>query len=88
MSWDWTKEELSKELEERMEDGESKEQIFNFIWSIIQHAYDERDTAKSDRKNAAELAENRLFDRDSWNVIGEAPFTTEDIKKRRFKEEK
>jgi len=45
MSWDWTKEELLRELKERRDAGESDEMTHNFIWSIIQRAYDERDSA-------------------------------------------
>ena len=48
MSYDWTKEELQQELKERKAEGESEETIFNFIWSIIQRAYDERDSALED----------------------------------------
>ena len=86
MSFDWTKEEFSQEIEERMEEGESKEQLIDFIWSIIKRAYDERDAAKLDRKNIIELAGN-LFDRSSWHVMEESPFTSDDIKARRWKNE-
>jgi hypothetical protein len=82
MSWDWTKEELLRELKERRSEGESEETTFNFIWSIIQRAYDERDSATSE-SNDNKLAEG-LFGRGSWHVIRESPFTLEEIKKRRW----
>lgn len=82
MSWDWTKEELLQELKERRSEGESEETTFNFIWSIIQRAYDERDSATPE-SNDDKLAEG-LLGRGSWNVIQESPFTSDDIKKRRW----
>ena len=82
MSWDWTKEELLRELKERRDAGESDEMTHNFIWSIIQRAYDERDSATSE-SNDNKLAEG-LFGRGSWPVIQESPFTLEEIKKRRW----
>ena len=82
MSYDWTKEELQQELKERKAEGESEETTFNFIWSIIQRAYDERDSATSE-SNDNKLAEG-LFGRGSWHVMQESPFTLEEIKKRRW----
>jgi len=82
MSYDWTKEELQQELKERKAGGESEETTFNFIWSIIQRAYDERDSATSE-SNDNKLAEG-LFGRGSWHVIQESPFTLEEIKKRKW----
>ena len=82
MSWDWTKEELLRELKERRSEGESEETTFNFIWSIIQRAYDERDSATSE-SNDNKLEEGS-FGRGSWHVIQESPFTLEEIKKRRW----
>lgn len=45
MSYDWTKEELSAEIIERVSEGESTEKTLDFIWSIVGEAYKERDTA-------------------------------------------
>ena len=82
MSYDWTREELLQELKERKEAGESDEITHNFIWSIIQRAYDERDSATSEINN--NKLEEGLLGRDSWHVISESPFTSDDIKKRRW----
>ena len=43
MSFDWTKEELLRELKEREEAGEPKEVTFDFVWSVVERAYKERD---------------------------------------------
>ena len=43
MSFDWTKEELLRELKEREEAGEAKEVTFDFIWAVVERAYKERD---------------------------------------------
>lgn len=80
--YDWTREELLQELKERKEAGESDEITHNFIWSIIQRAYDERDSATSEINN--NNLEEGLFGRDSWHVISESPFTSDDIKKQRW----
>ena len=43
MSYDWTKEELLQELNERKAEGESEEMTFDFIWAVVERAYQERD---------------------------------------------
>ena len=43
MSFDWTKEELLRELKEREEAGEPKEVTFDFLWAVVERAYRERD---------------------------------------------
>ena len=43
MSFDWTKEELLREIKEREEAGEPKEVTFDFIWAVVERAYRERD---------------------------------------------
>ena len=43
MSFDWTKEELLRELKEREEAGEPKEVTFDFVWAVVERAYRERD---------------------------------------------
>lgn len=82
MSWDWTKEELLQELKEREADGESREMIHDFIWSVIERAYQERDNLRSETNKGAEI--KSLFGRGSWHVMQESPFTLEEIEKRRW----
>ena len=43
MSFDWTKEELLREIKEREEAGEPKEVTFDFVWAVVERAYRERD---------------------------------------------
>ena len=50
MSYDWTKEELLKELNERKAEGESEEMTFDFIWAVVEQAYQERDHYKGEAK--------------------------------------
>ena len=42
MSFDWTKEELLRELKERKAEGESEEVTFDFVWSVVERAYKEK----------------------------------------------
>ena len=50
MSYDWTKEELLQELQERKAEGESEEMTFDFIWAVVERAYQERDHCKGEAK--------------------------------------
>ena len=49
MSYDWTKEELLQELNERKAEGESEEMTFDFIWAVVERAYQERDHPQGER---------------------------------------
>jgi len=68
MSYDWTKEELLQELKERKEAGESDEITGNFIWSIIQRAYDERDAVTSEINNN-KSEDDSILTRDNENQV-------------------
>ena len=67
MSFDWTKEELLRELKEREEAGEPKEVTFDFVWSVVERAYKERDqfVGAADTERAAVVAWLRV----AWGAV-------------------
>lgn len=77
MSYDWTKEELLQELNERKAEGESEETTFNFIWAVVERTYQERDhykgEAKTDYRDPPEITA-------AWREIAEQAGLDEKMK--------
>ena len=69
MSFDWTKEELLRELKEREEAGEPKEVTFDFVWAVVERAYRERDqfVGATEAERAAVVAWLR-DNADAWHM--------------------
>ena len=69
MSFDWTKEELLRELKEREEAGEPKEVTFDFVWAVVERAYRERDqfVGATEAERAAVVAWLR-DNEDAWHM--------------------